>query len=200
MLKKLSLSVFILFVLFTEGFSQLRDSVLVETPIFRVMYSETKEQPLWVEYRVRVIEKGADRKGMNFYTEKDYHTSDNNDYVRNEWDKGHMAPAAHFSDTEQNLRQTFTYLNSALQHQNLNRGEWRLLEEKEREWAELFGGLSVRIEVIFDDKPNVLPSGAEVPDGFVKRIKFNRTSEVKCFYFPNESPTKKWNEFEINCD
>ena len=33
-----------------------------------------------------------------------------------------------------NLTQTFTYLNCALQNQYLNRGEWRLLEEQERVW------------------------------------------------------------------
>ena len=55
--------------------------------------------------------KNVDRGSMNFYTEDDYHTSDNKDYYRNVWDKGHLAPAATFSDSRQNLKQTFSYLN-----------------------------------------------------------------------------------------
>lgn len=199
-MKKIFLTIILsLFTLTATSFAQLRDSVLVDLDIFRVMYSETKEQPLWVEYTVRHIQKGADRKGMNFYKEKEYHTSDNDDYVRNVWDKGHMAPAAHFSDTEENLRQTFTYLNSALQHKNLNRVEWRLLEEKERDWAEVFGELDVRVDVIFDDVPQVLPTGAEIPDAFLKTIYFRSTKRTECYFFPNDVPDKNWNEYEVEC-
>jgi DNA/RNA endonuclease G (NUC1) len=198
-MKKSLLTLVTLFVVSQTTFAQLRDSVLVEKPIFRIMYSETKEQPLWVEYTVRKITKGADRKGMDFFEESDYHTSNNYDYVSNEWDKGHMAPAAHFADTKQNLAQTFTYLNSALQHQKLNRVQWRLLEEKEREWAEVFGELDVRVDVIFDDVPQVLPTGAEIPDAFYKRIYFRSTQKWQCYYFLNEPPTKPWNEYEVEC-
>lgn len=198
-MKKLTTLLITLFVINLTSFAQLRDSVLVEKPIFKIMYSETKEQPLWVEYTVRNIKKGADRKGMNFYKEDGYHTSDNEDYVKNEWDKGHMAPAAHFSDTEENLKQTFTYLNSALQHKNLNRVQWRLLEEKERDWAEIFGELDVRVEVIFDDVSQVLPTGAEIPDAFLKTIYFRSTKQKQCFFFPNAIPTKTWNEYEVKC-
>ena len=112
----------------------LREEVLVETPIFTVLYSETKEQPIKLIYKSTNRPKNVDRGSMNFYTEDDYHTSDNADYYRNVWDKGHLAPAATFSDSYDNLKQTFSYLNSALQNQYLNRGEWRLLEEQERKW------------------------------------------------------------------
>jgi endonuclease G len=176
-----------------------RDSVLVKTPIFTVMYSETLEQPLWVRYTARPIKKVADRKGLDFYTEKEYHTSDNGDYVANVWDKGHMAPAAHFTDSKENLKQTFTYLNSALQHERLNRGEWRLLEAQERVWADT-EVLEVYIRAIFSEKSQKLPSGAVVPDGFYKEIRFTKSGKVMCFYFPNQPPTKKWPEYQTGCN
>ena len=77
---------------------------------------------------------GVDRGSMNFYTDSEVHTSDNADYYRNIYDKGHLAPAATYSDNMENLKLTFSYLNCALQDQYLNRGEWRLLEEQERDW------------------------------------------------------------------
>ena len=72
---------------------------------------------------------------MDFYTPKDVYTSDNEDYKNNVWDKGHMAPAAAFTDTKEKLKTTFSYLNCSLQFDKLNRGAWRELEAQERVWA-----------------------------------------------------------------
>ena len=81
---------------------ELREQVEVVTPIFTVLYSETKEQPLKLTYRSTNRPKNVDRGSMNFYTEDEYHTSDNADYYRNIYDKGHLAPAATFSDSREN--------------------------------------------------------------------------------------------------
>jgi DNA/RNA endonuclease G (NUC1) len=72
--------------------------------------AETKEQPVSLVYKSSNRPKNVDRGSMNFYTEDDYHTSDNKDYYRNVWDKGHLAPAATFSDSKENLKLTFSYL------------------------------------------------------------------------------------------
>ena len=186
----------VLFFIHFVSYSQLRDSVLVKTPIFTVMYSETLEQPLWVKYQAIPIKKVADRKGMDFYTEKEYHTSNNGDYVANVWDKGHMAPAAHFTDSKERLKGTFTYLNSALQHERLNRGEWRLLEAEERKWADI-QPLEVHIKVVFSDKPKRVEGGAAIPDGFWKTIRFTKGDSTHIYYFPNGLPDKKWKEYRI---
>jgi endonuclease G len=186
----------VLFFIHFVSYSQLRDSVLVKTPIFTVMYSETLEQPLWVKYQAIPIKKVADRKGMDFYTEKEYHTSNNGDYVANVWDKGHMAPAAHFTDSKERLKGTFTYLNSALQHERLNRGEWRLLEAEERKWADI-QPLEVHIKVVFSHKPKRVEGGAAIPDGFWKTIRFTKGDSTHIYYFPNGVPDKKWKEYRI---
>lgn len=178
--------------------AQRKDSVLIQTPIFEVMYSETKEQPLWVRYEARPIKKVADRAGMDFYTERAYHTSDDADYYNNVWDKGHMAPAAHFTDSKERLRMTFTYLNSALQHERLNRGEWRLLEAEERKWADT-EPLRVFIRLNYYPDAQRLPTGAVVPSSFYKRIEFTKSGKVECYYFPNTVPTKKWREHKTEC-
>ena len=171
-----------------------RESVTVETPIFVVKYSETKEQPITLTYKSSNRPKNVDRGSMNFYTEDNYHTSDNRDYYRNVWDKGHLAPAATFSDSRENLKQTFSYLNCALQNQYLNRGAWRLLEQEEREWddEEI---LEVTIDLKFSD--SILPTGATLPSKFIKHIKFIQSNVYKCYDFPNERPTKGWQEYQV---
>ncbi len=185
----------LLFLIPFISYSQ-RDSVLVERGIFTVMYSETLQQPLWVKYEARPIKKVADRKGMDFYKEKEYITSDNDDYKGTVYDKGHMAPAAHFTDSKENLRGTFTYLNSALQRDRLNRGEWRLLEAEERKWADI-QPLEVHIKVVFGQKPKRVEGGAAIPDGFWKTIRFTKGDSIHIYYFPNEVPDKKWREYRI---
>ena len=179
-------------------FAQLRDSVYYTTPNFIINYSETLEGPRSIRYTVACPAGTASRSGMEFYTEKGVKTSDHKDYEANEWDKGHMAPAAHFNCTREMLLETFTYMNCALQHQSLNRGVWKHLEAKEREVAGLYSVVEVTIHVVFDKNPKRVPSGAAIPRGFYKEIKYGNTRE--CYYFPNTTPSMKtYNDYKCNC-
>ena len=100
-----------------------RDEVKISNQVFEVLYSEVLEQPKWLIYKSTNRPTKVNRGSMDFYTEKDVHTSDAVDYKTNVYDKGHLAPAATFSDNMENLKQTFSYLNCALQDQYMNRGE-----------------------------------------------------------------------------
>jgi endonuclease G len=178
-------------------FGQLRDSVHVKNEIFEVVYSEILEQPKWIKYTVLCPEGNASRTGMDFFTHNTIKTSDALDYVKNVYDKGHLAPAADFNCTKEMLRQTFSYLNCALQNQYLNRGVWRFLEAHERELAKN-EKISVMIVLVFDEKSEKLPSGATVPSGFYKYIYLESTKNTLKYYFPNETPTKsKFTEYQI---
>ena len=157
----------------------------VENSIFTVDYDEGLEQPIKLSYTVQCPTGGADRHGLNFWKVEGYHTSDNDDYKDNVWDKGHLAPAAAFNCTRDMVKSTFSYLNCALQHQSLNRGPWKELEAVERNLA-MFYTVDVEIVVIFDETCEVLPTGATVPKAFVKTITFDGKSYQ--YYFPNEDP------------
>ena len=175
------------------------DSILVTTNIFEISYNEIFEQPNWVKYTVRDIVKNADRDGMNFYTVDSIYTSDDNDYFSNRWDRGHMTPAVSFNDSYENLYSTFTYLNVALQYDDLNRGAWVDLEEQIRKWADEFGDIGVEIYLEFDSNHIILDTGAHVPSAFYKYVNFPDESK-KCYYFPNISPNKSWSEYEVDCN
>ena len=184
---------------FQSSFGQDRRDVRIKNNVFSVSYNETLEQPNWVEYEVRNITKKFDRGSMDFYTPKNVYTSDNEDYKNNVWDKGHMAPAAAFTDTKENLKTTFSYLNCSLQFDKLNRGAWRELEAQERAWAKQFGTLKVRIVLHFKPNHLVLPTGGHIPNGYWKHITFPNGNR-ECFYFPNSVPKKHWSEYEIQCE
>ena len=177
--------------------AQLRDSVRIKTDIYEVIYSEKLESPRWIQYTVLCPNGTASRAGMDFYTNDSVKTSSNEDYVKNEWDKGHMAPAADFNCDKTMLYKTFSYLNCALQNQYLNRGVWRMLEMQEREWAKQ-EPTTITINMMFDKTSYRLPTGATIPTGFLKTICLEKSGKKIKFYFPNMTPTKeKYTDYQI---
>lgn len=184
----------LLLFLFTASFSncykekptpikEYRDSVLVNSDIFTIMYSEKFEQPIWIKYKVQCSSGTASRTGMDFYVNDSIHTSDDEDYINNEYDKGHLAPAASFNCTREMLYKTFTYLNCSLQHQSLNRGVWKSLETYERELAKNY---DVHVFIKTEFSSTTLKTGAKIPLSYYKQITYNGKTE--CYFFKNEKP------------
>ena len=195
MRKILFLTGFLLLSLTTFG----QDTIRVKNNVFEVLYSQKLEQPLWLKYRSTNRPTNVNRGSMDFYTEKTIKTSDGEDYKANIYDKGHLAPAATFSDNMENLKQTFSYLNCMMQDQYQNRGEWRLLEEQERKWDDV-EPLTVLIKVFFDKIPKRVPTNAAIPSYMEKHIYFEKSKKWKCFVFLNEKPKFKWNDLEMVCN
>jgi len=181
-----------------DSVSTLRSNVIIDKGIFKVSYNEIFEQPNWVEYTVSNRPKNVDRGNKDFYLELGVFTSDNADYYKNEWDKGHLAPAATFSDSEDNLNKTFSFINCAMQIDNLNRGEWAQLEQQVRDWS-LNGNVNVKIELVFAANHIIRTTGVHVPTGFWKNLTFSNGNQT-CYYFPNSSTDKNWDKYEANCN
>jgi endonuclease G len=185
---------------FLIGFTSFaQDTIRVKNNVFEVLYSQKLEQPLWLKYRSTNRPTNVNRGSMDFYTEKNIKTSDANDYAKNIYDKGHLAPAASFSDNMENLKQTFSYLNCMMQDQYQNRTEWRLLEEQERKWDDV-ENLTVIIKVFFDKVPKRVSTNAAIPSHMQKHIYFEKSKQWRCFVFLNEKPRFKWDEVEMLCD
>src|SRR6056300_14600 len=156
----------------------------IQTTLFTVDYDEGLEQPIKLSYTVQCATGDASRHGLNFWKVEGYHTSDNDDYKDNPYDKGHLAPAAAFNCTRDMVKATFSYLNCALQHEGLNRGPWKELERFERNLAKIYPEVSVLIIVNFDETPERVPCGAAIPTSFTKEITFGERT-IK-FLFPNQ--------------
>jgi len=185
-MKNLLLTLLLTLPLFVFSQKTLRDSIYIKTDMFEIVYSEKLQQPKFIRYSVPCPNGTASRKGMDFYVCDSILTSDNKDYENNPYDKGHLAPAASFSCDRETLYKTFTYLNCSLQQENLNRTTWRLLEERERQLAKTNKVVIVEIRCVYSPKSIVLPSGATIPDGYFKTIKYGKTIEK--YYFKNEKP------------
>ena len=54
-----------------------RDSIMIKTDMFQIVYSETLQQPKWIKYTVQCPSGSASRSGMDFYICDSITTSDN---------------------------------------------------------------------------------------------------------------------------
>jgi len=185
-----------LLILLFPFFILAQPDVKVDKKYYQVTYSQKLKQPLTVDYGFRTKTCNATRSGMDFYTEKNIITSSNVDYANNDWDKGHMAPAADFCYSRDAMLATFSYTNCALQHYKLNRGVWKELEAAERVWAEK-DSIIVHIDVIFNTNPIKTPGGAAIPKSFRKTITFYSTGKKLIYEFPNVPPTQPLDKYLI---
>jgi endonuclease G len=184
-------------ILFTVT-AKAQEDIKVKNQVFEILYSQNLEQPIWIKYRSTNRPTNVNRGSMDFYKEPNIKTSDADDYRTNVYDKGHGAPAATFSDNMENLKQTFSYLNSILQNQYLNRGSWRLLEEQIRKWDDS-ENITVIIKLYFDNPAKRVPTNAAIASKLEKHIYFETQKKWKCFSFPNEKPLAEWEKNEIKC-
>lgn len=173
-------------------------NVTVNNSVYSIVYSQDFEQPLEISYTVECnknSKKYYSRKGLNFYKPEGIHTSDDADYYNNVWDKGHMAPAADFNCDLSSLKLTFSYVNCALQHQDLNRGQWKSLEAYEKELA-INNEVTIKIYVDFVGSTRST-TGAMIPSGFSKVIYLN-DKRFKAYYFPNRKLDGSYEKYLIS--
>lgn len=173
-------------------------NVTVNNSVYSIVYSQDFEQPLEISYTVECnknSKKYYSRKGLNFYKPEGIHTSDGADYYNNVWDKGHMAPAADFNCDLSSLKLTFSYVNCALQHQDLNRGQWKSLEAYEKELA-INNEVTIKIYVDFVGSTRST-TGAMIPSGFSKIIYLNG-NRFKAYYFPNRKLDGSYEKYLIS--
>lgn len=176
----------------------------VKTDIYEITYSQTYQQPLIIKYIVicDATAPSYPRHGMNFQKVDGIKTSSSSDYSDNVWDKGHMAPANTFSCKKEWLETTFTYVNCALQHQNLNRGAWAALEGFERDLAALYDDIEVDIMIYFSEEWTTNSDPARIPSSFIKTISWVEDGgkhKSISFDFPNKNTKGKsfWS-FKLN--
>lgn len=112
------------------------------------------------------------------------------DYSSSGLDKGHMVPCEDMSFTETSMQETFYYSNCAPQTTELNRGEWKMLEELSRNWAKEFGEVIVISGPVFKNPMKTIgETKIPVPNEFYKIIVRHDQQHYKaiCFVLPNVS-------------
>ena len=173
-----------------------RNDTLIHLKNYSVVYSQKYLQPLKVDYDVICPDDSKRRKdcpsNFTYQLSKNIKTSRHEHYkefdIDSIWEKGHMASRHSLACTCESVKETFTFLNCAIQHKNLNKhSAWRELEANEMIAAKL-NSVSVSIKLEFNDTTNFL-GDALIPSGFYKTLIVNGDSTN--YYFPNTCPESK---------
>lgn len=164
---------------------------------FTLSYNYRHRIPNWVAWNLTAEEvEGTVPRAGGFKTDPSVRgtQADDSDYRNSGWDRGHMAPAADMKWSRQSMLESFYLSNVCPQNQNLNRGDWKDLEELCRELAKRYGNVWIACGPIVGQAVHgrIGSSRVTVPDAFYKvlLIRHNGKYEGIGFLFKNEAGSR----------
>ena len=161
---------------------------------YALAYNSQRKVPDWVAYHIsrQKLASGKFPRSNDFRADADLpHNlhAELADYRGSGYDRGHMAPAAVMKWSRQAMSESFLLSNIAPQvGPGFNRGIWRVLEKRIRQWGNQRGSLYVITgpAYIGDSPKNLGKSGVAVPSHFYK-IAFDPVRvEAIAFLLPNK--------------
>lgn len=102
-----------------------------------VAFNSSTHQPDWAAWELTASETdGVEGRTNEFIQDNTVKgCPESREYSGSGYDRGHMAPAGDMKWNVTAMRQSFNMTNICPQSPDLNRGAWKKLEEKCREWA-----------------------------------------------------------------
>ena len=125
------------------------------------------------------------------------------DYRHSGYDRGHLAPAAAMAWSQGVMSESFYLSNMSPQDPGFNRGIWRQLEARVRDWADLHGEVFVVTGPVLESElPTIGPSGVSVPAYYYKVVVDLRPPGVEGigFILPNGSANQSIGRYTVSID
>jgi endonuclease G len=151
--------------------------VVLDHGAFKIYYDQDSRLPKFVIYQVtkkNLLLRKASRKNRfmrdPILVERSVPSVSPTEYKKSGYDKGHLAPSADFSWSQEAQNATFVMSNMVPQKPKLNRDAWKRLEEKVRRWACGEERITVITGPIIEEDFERLPSGLPVPQKFFKVV------------------------------
>ncbi|MDD4148442.1 MAG: DNA/RNA non-specific endonuclease [Bacteroidales bacterium] len=157
-----------------------------------LVYSEEHEQAKWVAYVLKLDMINGDVKRSNKFKEDPKiktKSANDNDYKGSGYDRGHLAPAADMSFSEQSMQESFYYSNMSPQEPSFNRGIWKKLETEVRCYVEYLDKIYVVTgPILVDGLTEIGDNGVDVPEEYYKAALFvsDTCVEAIAFVMPNK--------------
>lgn len=159
---------------------------------FVIGFSPERKAPLWVAEKLTAESVNAIKfKRRNAFKPDPLidpsKQSTLEDFIGNEYDKGHMVPNEDVGDDSTASFESFYLTNMVPQIADNNRGIWKAVEMRTRKMAASKKYVFVITGPIFNDKPAKLKSGVHIPSKLFKVIISPFTHEVLTIIVPNET-------------
>ena len=186
---------------------QASDGSVVAHHGYTLCYSEEHEQPLWVAYVLtpeEVNTKAVKRKD-NFRADPAVPTGSATpaDYKSSGYDRGHLAPFADLSWSEESGNDSFFMSNMSPQNGSFNRGRWADLEALVRSFANEESMCIVTGPVLSDGPYKTIGKNkVSVPNYFYKVVLDYEGNEIKAigFILPNEKCQQPLTYYAVTVD
>jgi endonuclease G len=168
------------------------------------VYDETHEQAKWIAYCLTKSEASGTIERSDHFVEDPIvssGTATDADYAKSGYDRGHLAPAADMRWSTKTMEESFYYSNMSPQLPAFNRGIWKKLEEKVRDWAvELDSILIVTGPILTPNLPTIGANKVSIPAYYFKAIVEFKGSKSKgiAFVLPNQGSKLPLMEFAIS--
>ncbi|MFN4233563.1 MAG: DNA/RNA non-specific endonuclease [Bacteroidia bacterium] len=177
------------------------DTLLKRTAYF-ASYSFAHGQSEWVLYNLRKEHLfGDEKRKNNFKADPDLNNAISSQiFTKSGYDRGHLAPAADFSWSQQAMVESFYMSNISPQLPGFNRGIWKKLEDKVRTWAYEKQDLLIIVGPILNDTLKKLKDRVSIPAIFYKIILDKKQNEAIAFLMKNESSNFPLHNFAVSVD
>lgn len=154
----------------------LRDSsdFIYEHEGYSFVYSMEDVQSYWVAYTLTPKKVAGEVKRTGHFRPDPLLTEGSaelGDYRDSGLDRGHLAPAGDMKWSESAMKESFYFSNISPQNPKFNRGIWRELEEKVREYTLLSDTLYIATGPVFMRRiGSIGPNSITVPNAYFKAL------------------------------
>lgn len=163
---------------------------------YTVSFNTDWKIPNWVAYELTSEEvAGTEPRGNNFVPDPQiWQSPSTEDYKNSGYDRGHMAPAADMKWSKKAMDESFYTSNICPQNKNLNKGDWKDLEELARAIAAQYGSLYICCGPIVTNTSNTIGiNKIVIPQSFYKVFLRKKTDGAWTsigFVMPNKAGNK----------
>ncbi|MGM9688497.1 MAG: DNA/RNA non-specific endonuclease [Alloprevotella sp.] len=184
-----------------------RGGQLIRHTGFTLSYDADFKTPQWVAWQLTAEEAaGEEPRADSFAPDPEVRGAKAypQDYTNSGYDRGHMAPAGDMKWSRQAMQESFYMTNICPQNRNLNRGDWKDLEELERTWATRYGTVYIVAGPMYTRKnpPRIGNHKVAVPDCFFKVLLVAGDTEPQAyaFVFRNEAGSRPLKSYQHTVD
>lgn len=185
-----------------------RAEVLLTRQGYAASYNTEWKIPNWVAWKLTAERlKGKAKRTDDFLPDPDVpekSRAEDRDYAGSRYDRGHMAPAGDMKWNQEAMAESFYLSNICPQAANLNRGDWRELEEQCRVWAKSLGDLYIACGPVVKSgvkHKRVGKNKVTVPDGFFKVILLmGEHPQAVGFLYPNDDCDAPLSAYAVTVD
>ncbi len=176
---------------------------LVRHTYYSLSFNSEHKQANWVYYVLALQGQKKRAERTDNFREDRKVTSGSakpSDYTHSGYDRGHLCPAGDMAQSELAMQETFFMSNIAPQVPQFNRGIWKKLEERVRDWARREPICIATGPVFKDSKGKIGKSGVTVPGYFYKVLYAPVHQRMIAFLLPNSPDKRPLQEYVVTVD